>query len=360
MRDAFTAAARVAGDIALGTSDTVEAQLRRALHGSLGVVRSVERLEEDSHTTRHVRATVHPACGEPRGVFVKTPSAAPVTRLVVEAAGLTASEVRFYRTLAANVPVRVPTCLHARHDGTRFMLVLEDLTGSARLRAGDGACTAHQALAVIDALADLHAFGWGRPKRGSAGGWLLAQVDRERSLGAWLRFPLMRRGLELAGDRVAPRLIAEALSYARRHRAAYERLTEPPHTLVHNDCHLGNLAFGDGDRPIFLDWQMVRAGQWARDVAYFCTLALAPEDRRSGEGMLLDRYRRRLRAAGGPLLDAGEARTAYRRHAAYAFEAVVVTMALRAAPRPVTDVWLARAAAAVEDLESFEALDLPA
>ena len=359
MRDLLASAARVAGDIALGTSETVEAQLRRALHGPLGTVRRVERLSEDSHTTRHLRAEVHLARGGQRSVFVKTPSPSPVTRLVVEAAGLTASEVRFYRTLAASVPLQVPECLHARHDGTRFMLVLEDLTGSAGLPASSDACTARQALTVIDALADLHAFGWGRPQRGTAGGWLLTQVDRERSLGAWLRLPLMSRGLDLAGGQIKPRLAADALRYARHHRIVYERLTEPPHTLVHNDCHIGNLAFGAEDRPIFLDWQMVRAGQWARDVAYFCTLALDPADRRSGEGLLLDRYRRRLSAAGGPTLDAGAALEAYRRHAAYAFEAVVVTMALGAAPREATDTWLARAAAAVEDLESFEALDLP-
>ena len=359
MRDLLAAAARVTADIALGTSESLEAQLRRALHGPLGVIRRIERLDEGSHTTRHLRADVHLARGGQRPVFVKTPSPVPATRLLVEAAGLTASEVRFYRTLAASAPVRVPECLHARHDGTRFMIVLEDLTGSAKLPASSDACTARQAVTVIDALADLHAFGWNRPQRGSASGWLLAQVDRERTLGAWLRLPLMSRGLDLAGARVPPRLAVDALRCARHHRLVYERLTEPPHTLVHNDCHIGNLAFGAEDRPIFLDWQLVRAGQWARDVAYFCTLALDPDDRRSGEELLLDRYRRRLRAAGGPQLDPGEAREAYRRHAAYALEAVLVTLALGAAPRQVIDTWLARASAAVEDLESFEALNLP-
>ena len=359
MRDLLTAAARVTGDIALGTSDAIEAQLRRALHAPLGTVRRIERLGEGFRTTRHLRAAVHLARGGQRSVFVKTPSPAAVTRLVVEAAGLTAGEVRFYRTLAASVPVQVPECLHARHDGTRFMLVLEDLTGSAALPRSGDACTAHQALAVIDALADLHSFGWGRPQRGTAGGWLLAQVDRERALGAWLRLPLMNRGLALADGRIEPRLAVDALRYARHHRLVYERLTEPPHTLVHNDCHIGNLAFGAENRPIFMDWQMVRAGQWARDVAYFCTLALDPDDRRSGEELLLDRYRRRLHAGGGPRLDPTEAREAYRRHAAYALEAVIVTLALGAAQREVIDIWLARAAAAVEDLESFEALELP-
>ncbi|MDE0654733.1 MAG: aminoglycoside phosphotransferase family protein [bacterium] len=359
MRDLLAAAARVSADIALGTSETLEAQLRRALHGPLGMVRRIERLGEGSHTTRHLRAEVHLARGGQRSVFVKTPSPVPATRLVVEAAGLTASEVRFYRALAAGVPLRVPECLHARHDGTRFMLVLEDLTGSAELPASSDACTARQALMVIESLADLHAFGWGRPQRGTAGGWLLAQVDRERTLGAWLRLPLLRRGLELAGSQVEPRLAAGALRSARHHRMVYEKLTEPPHTLVHNDCHIGNLAFGAEDQPIFLDWQMVRAGQWARDVAYFCALALDSDDRRAGEGLLLDRYRRRLRAAGGPQLDPGEAREAYRRHAAYALEAVIVTLALEAAPRHVIDTWLARACAAVEDLQAYEALHLP-
>ena len=359
MRDLLATVARVGADIAVGAGDPVEARLRRALHGPLGTVRRVDSRVDGSFTTRHLRADVHLANGERRSVFVKTPSPAAVTRLVTEAAGLTASEVRFYRTLAATVPVQVPECLHARHDGTRFMLVLEDLTGRTYLPAAGDACTARQALTVIDALADLHAFGWGRPQRGSAGSWLFAQVDRERSLGAWLRLPLMNRGLALADGRIEPRLASAALRCARHHRIVYERLNEPPHTLVHNDCHIGNLAFGPQDRPMFLDWQMVRAGQWARDVAYFCTLALDPDDRRSGEDLLLDRYRRRLRAAGGPQLDPTEAREAYRRHAAYALEAVIVTLALGAVPREVIDIWLARATAAAEDLESFEALGLP-
>ena len=360
MRDLLATVARVGTDIALGSSEPLDPQLRRALHGSLGTVRRIERLAEDSHTTRHLRVDVQLARGGQRAVFVKTPSRSATTRVLVEAAGLTASEVRFYRTLAANVPVQVPACLHARHDGTRFMLVLEDLTDQAHLPYSSDACTARQAMTVINGLADLHAFGWDRPKRGTSSGWLLAQADRERTLGTWLRLPLMRRGLELAGEQVPPRLAAEALRYARHHRIADRRLTEPPHTLVHNDCHTGNLAFGAEDQPIFLDWQMVRAGQWARDVAYFCTLALDPDDRRSGEGLLLDRYRRRLRAAGGPHLDPGEARESCRRHAAYALEAVIVTLALGAAPREDIDTWLARATAAVEDLESFDALQLPA
>jgi aminoglycoside phosphotransferase (APT) family kinase protein len=354
----------VAADIAVGSNDAIEAGLRRALHEPLGTIRRIECIEGGSHTTRHLRALVQPATGDQRSVFVKTPSRDRATRLVVEAAGLTASEVRFYRTLAASVPVRVPDCLHARHDGTRFMLVLDDLAAGngadGHLPASTESCTARQALSVIDALADLHAYGWGRPERGRAGGWLLAQAERERSLGGWLRLPLVHRALGLAGDQVPGPPAAGMLRYARHYRSVDRQLTGPPHTLVHNDCHIGNLAFGPRDQPIFLDWQMVRAGQWARDVAYFCTLALDPEDRRSGEGLLLDRYRRRLRAAGGPDLDAGAALDAYRRHAVYALEAPLVTMAIGAAPRSVTDVWLERATAAVADLDSFDALNLPA
>ncbi|MCY3562104.1 MAG: aminoglycoside phosphotransferase family protein [bacterium] len=360
MRDLLATVARVGADIAAGSSDPVEAKLRRALHGPLGLIHRVDRLDEGSYTTRRFRADVHLAGGNRHSVFVKTPSVSPATRLTVEAAGLSASEVRFYRTLAPGVPVRVPECLHASHDGTRFMVVLEDLNGRANLPTGGDACTARQALNAINALADLHAFGWGRPQRGSASGWLLAQAERERALGAWLRVPLIRRGLDLAGEQVPAPLAVGLLRYARQHKTADRRLSEPPLTLIHNDCHPGNLAFAAEDQPIFLDWQMVRAGQWARDVAYFCALALDPADRRSGEGLLLDRYRRRLHAAGGPDLAAGDAHEAYRRHAAYALEAVIVTLALGAAPRAVIDTWLARATAANEDLKSLEALRLPA
>ncbi len=47
----------------------------------------------------------------------------------------------------------------------------------------------------------------------------------------------------------------------------------------------------------FLDWQMVRRGNWSLDLGYFLQGALTVEDRRRGERDLLDEYRAALRLA---------------------------------------------------------------
>jgi aminoglycoside phosphotransferase (APT) family kinase protein len=53
-----------------------------------------------------------------------------------------------------------------------------------------------------------------------------------------------------------------------------------PKTLVHHDCHPGNL-FWTQSQPGFLDWQLIRLGEGIGDIAYFLATALEPECRRS-------------------------------------------------------------------------------
>ena len=329
-------------------------RLIRGLAARLGPIRRVDVLDVNSYTTTRTRAVLWFAEGGSQRIFLKTPSRSLKIRLVVEAAGLTAAEMRFYRELSSGVPVRTPEYIYSRHDGANFELVLEDLKERYLLCGGETACSPDEAEAVIDALADLHAFGW----KANLPAWMRRQLDRERKLGVRLGVRLMRSGLNAAGDLLTPKLQREAIEYALLRRDADRVLTSGSLTLIHNDCHRGNLAFDQNGEPIFFDWQMTRVGQWARDVSYFCSFSLESSERSRSERNLIERYLERLATAGGPVLPREEAWTAYRRHAAYAFEAAAVTLGLAASEETAARTWLKRSAAAVEELDSFSALGL--
>jgi aminoglycoside phosphotransferase (APT) family kinase protein len=237
--------------------------------------------------------------------------------------------------------------------------VLEDLVaaGAKFARLGD-VLDRTRAEAVIDALADLHASYWGDPRLDDGWPWLRPLLDRfEARAGQAVAPTLVRRGLRLARGAVPDELRRPMRGYARRRSAVISALDRAPRTLLHNDCHPGNLAFGAGGRVWLVDWQLVRAGPWARDVAYFCATALDVADRAAWERDLLARYLGRLDHQGVEAPPFDEAWLDYRRHLVYPFEAMVVTLALGVMQpelrvRPV----VARTAAAVAAHDAFTLL----
>ena len=294
-------------------------------------------------------------------VFVKQTPRSVVARATLALAGLARAEVGFYRDLAPEVPVDVPTCYHASFDARHlsFLLVLEDLAASGADfgRLGD-ALDRRRAESVVVALADLHARYWSDPRLDGGWPWLRPLVDGfEAGAGQAVAPALVRRGLRLAGAAVPSELRPPMLRFARRRTAITRGLDRGPRTLLHNDCHPGNLAFGDGGHVWLVDWQLVRAGPWARDLAYFCATALDAHNRAEWERELLEQYLDRLRSNGVAAPSFDDAWHEYRCHLVYALEAMVVTLALgvmqpEARVRPV----VARAAAAVAAHDAFTLL----
>ncbi len=81
---------------------------------------------------------------------------------------------------------------------------------------------------------------------------------------------------------------------------SWERMNEPQ-TVLHGDARVGNMLFGS--RFVLIDWQAVRFGRAAFDLAYFLLLSLNPEQRRAVQGRCLDRYRAAVPAAAAELDD---------------------------------------------------------
>lgn len=329
-------------------------------HHQQAKVFDVKLHEIDVGTSTRLRIEVeHDAADSlPKRWFVKTPSLALKSRVITALPRFLHKEVNFYRCLSAQLPVRLPPLLAAENRfGKCPTLVLSDLT-EAKLtpgRAGE-ALSPEQAGQVIDQLANLH--GHFQDNRSLLNHrWLHGFSEQiENHMGSLLATPLMKRGLKQAENAVHTKLHAPALRYAANRRHYKRLLKQGPQTLVHYDCHPGNL-FWNGLQPGFLDWQLVRLGEGIGDVAYFLATALQPELRRLHENSLINRYAAKLSANGVKNLDEEYLLDRYRKHLVYPFEAMVVTLAIGDMMEQSSNLeMIKRAAAAVDDHDSFQRL----
>jgi thiamine kinase-like enzyme len=325
------------------------------------VVSHVDVIAVEVGTTTRVKIIVdHNGTKLPKGWFVKLPSLAWRARMITALPRLLHTEVRFYNELARSVPVTMPVCLAAESQlGRGSTLVLADLAEFAGFPSTpQELLTFEQSTLVIEQLARFHGHFWQSVHHPSYQ-WLAGSVRKlEDSLGSALAVPLMQRGLHLAGKAIPKALHKPAIRYARRRRQVMRFLAEAPQTLIHHDCHSGNLFWNnDKSHAGFLDWQLVRMGEGVSDVAYFLATALPPETRQKHELDLLTRYSQILTEGGVVEIDSAILLKRYRAHLTYAFEAMVVTLAVGGMMDLEHNLELIRrTAAAVETLDAFSAL----
>jgi hypothetical protein len=103
------------------------------------------------------------------------------------------------------------------------------------------------------------------------------------------------------------------------------------------------------------DWQLALRGCWALDVGYLLTSALSTNDRRAHERALLREYRGRLVAAGVDAPTEEESWTRYRQNAIYGVMMWLITPDGVHVDEAQLE-YLRRCCAAVEDLDSLDAL----
>jgi Ser/Thr protein kinase RdoA (MazF antagonist) len=318
-------------------------------------VRSVRVLGSDAGTSSRARLVLT-GKDVPESVFVKIAAKTAATRLLGELGRLGHTEVRFYSQLAPQVN-GVPDAYGAAFDcwTGRYLLVLEDLPAeSCEFPDTLHPISPAQAGLVVELLADLHATFWDRLPRDGRGplGWLYSPSGDVTSV---LTGPLMHTSIKRLAERTdfpvdAGRFIAD------NYRAVAALIDTPPHTVMHGDAHPGNMYFRGGKAGL-LDWQAVRRGHPARELAYTLITSLTPEDRRATQRDLLDDYRRALAAAGGPLLGRDDLWLRYRQGALYAYVASLITAGMGG--MQVEDIameGLRRGVAALDDLETIAAL----
>ncbi|MQY20959.1 phosphotransferase family protein [Nocardia macrotermitis] len=230
------------------------------------------------------------APASPRTVVVKLPSQDDAVRERV-ALGYRA-EHAFYRDVAHTLAVPVPTVYHCAidRDGADFVLVMDDL---APAEQGDqiAGCDPELARVAVEALAGLHGPRWCDPA------WLdfpAASMPRGGSDFARGMGEFARLAAETTIEKLGAQLNAEDRDTVREAAELIETwlLAEPDRfCLLHGDYRLDNLLINAADKAVtVVDWQTLSIGLPARDLSYFLTTSLQPDQRREHERRLVTHY----------------------------------------------------------------------
>lgn len=312
----------------------------------------------DVGTSTRLRVEVEHNAAEivPSRWFIKTPSLALKSRLITALPRFLHKEISFYRSLSANVPLKVPRILAAESRfGRGSTLVMSDLA-EHDFKAGQAAdaLSFQQASRVVSHLAQLHGSYWNQAALLNQHRWLNDfSHQMENYMGSLLAVPLMKQGLNKANELIAKKLHAPALHYSANRHSIKQWLASGIKTLVHYDCHPGNIFWDDAE-PGFLDWQLVRMGEGIGDVAYFLATALEPEVRRRHEKSLLRLYAEQLAEKGCEELHEERLFRRYQAHLVYPFEAMTITLAIGGMMNHDSNTeMIRRAAAAIEDHDSL-------
>ncbi|WP_027444046.1 phosphotransferase family protein [Erythrobacter cryptus] len=246
-----------------------------------------------------VRFTLDMGEGEaPMTLAGKFAAADPTSRSTAAMLGLYAKEVRFYRTLAPQLPIRTPRVLLAEiaDDGASFCLIFEDL-GPARGGNQIAGCTPAEAREVVKAAAALHAPSWHNPAILGLD-WL--QPDPEAAARVRALYPQAQAVFrERYRDVLEPEYMALCEELAEI-TASTERHGETI-SLVHGDFRLDNVLFdikGGAEPLAVLDWQTLTIGNGLTDIGYFLGCGIGNALRRAHERELLELYCAEMRARG--------------------------------------------------------------
>ena len=296
------------------TADWMTEALAAAHPGA--VVDSVTVQMRDDGTNRRARLSVSYAeGGGPATVFVK--GVDPGHRDLIKMTSGLFHEPRLFASAIA-LPMEHPAVYAAVIDEADedFVIVMEDLTArDADPRDATRPLTPEQAADGVRGLARMHGKYWGH------------RISDDPAL-AWVEPFLPWDGMQYAPlpaaqERLSADTPSEVLALGIDElvegiwKPFIRSLTRAPQTLLHGDPHIGNTYVLPGGRVGFLDWQVLRRGNWSLDLGYFLQGALTTSDRREHEVALLEQYRDALGLPTAELPSADEIWLRYRASVAH-------------------------------------------
>jgi len=261
----------------------------------------------------------------PATVIAKLPKKA--NRAMGEMLGIYEREVLFFQAFGSDFPVRIPEVYFSHCDPDagsakqkevlavldglprflspaigflgmkvaaakkrRYLVLMEDL---AQFSPGDQfeGADAEACARVLEQFAPAHRRFWGGEALADQF-WLLPW-DIDARMREYMYQRTLAQFRAEASDFLRPYVDWLGDNQARLIRAL---TAEAPTTLVHNDLRLDNVCF-NGTDCAYLDWQLLRAGPAAYDVAYFLGSALSEEADVADEQRILERYHAALNMA---------------------------------------------------------------
>ena len=262
----------------------------------------------------------------PGSVVAKFPAAGARSRALAVALGMYPREVAFYRDLGTAGGLSVG-CHHAvvderTHD---FVLVLADMSASTTVDQLTG-CTPGRAAELVTALADHHARYWDgagldrAPWRAHFADSVVPGQIADAVHGYW---PEIRTSF---ADELTPAAVSLGDGLAAALPRVAEDLSRPPVTLAHGDLRLDNLFFDEACGVRACDWQLTGRSRGVRDLAYFLTQSMTPDDRAASEADLVALYLDRLASRAVTGYDAETAWRDYRTGTVLGFAYAIVAL----------------------------------
>ena len=279
--------------------------------------------------------------GEVDKIFVKVPAPSIFERMFLTIFGVYRNELNFYATIHS-LP-HAPRHLYceplvASMIGTRFVLCLRDLGAQGcTFPSITGTYTPEQCKVVLASCAQMHAAFWGRPPAGCwTDEWSAPQTDpptRERTRPRWLRLiaeTTLKKFIKRLPGRLPPDVVRTYKRFILHfHTVRRYWSTAGTLTMVHGDCHAGNMFFRPDGSSGFLDMQCVAAEHCMRDVAYHMSSVFTPHVLEAREDELIAHYLEHLNARlaerGIAPLNSEEAHFQYRLHTLWALAAFVIS-----------------------------------
>jgi hypothetical protein len=240
----------------------------------------------------------------PTSLIGKIPIAEPGGRALGLDLRLYEREAAFYRQMASQVKIRVPTCYYNAADveAGQFCLLLEDLGSLSTIDQRDGA-SVEQAIAVLEAIAPFHARWQG--DRADQFDWL-PRINDPMMVGFMSGYDAARERMRADfADHLDERNEATADRLAPNKFEMLERINGLPSTVVHGDLRLDNMFF-DKAGVVLFDWQVLTRTTPMYDVVYFLGTNVSASTLTNHHEQILKAYADAVSGSGGSALSVDE------------------------------------------------------
>jgi hypothetical protein len=186
-------------------------------------------------------------------------------------------ELRFYREMAPRLTIGVPVLLAADADIDSGGALLLRAYGPPRELA---ALSEPDLEAVVASLATVHAAYWGQTDLQARHPWL-GSAPASATVAAYAHgeemWHIQAAHAPLQGA-ITPATLAALPDWFAVLQRAEARLADCPLTLVHGDCHLGNVLWSDDGAPVLADWAQAGVGLGPGDMSFLLQRACGPAD----------------------------------------------------------------------------------